>query len=41
MYMRKNHKEDSSVRGRSLRWKYTFSIDDKGEEIYHMQRIEA
>jgi hypothetical protein len=27
--------------GRSFEWKYTFSIDDKGEEIYQMQRIEA
>jgi hypothetical protein len=32
---------DSSVRGSNLRWKDTFSIDDKGGEIYHMQRIEA
>ena len=29
-----------SVRGSSPRWKYTFSIDDKGGEIYQMQRIE-
>jgi hypothetical protein len=44
IYMRKHHKEDSlgweinfrkiSVRGRSPRWKYTFSIDDKRGEIY-------
>jgi hypothetical protein len=33
--------EDSSVRGSSLGWKDTFSIDEKGGEIYHMQRIEA
>jgi hypothetical protein len=30
MYMRKHHKEDSSVRGSNPVWKYTFSIDDKG-----------
>jgi hypothetical protein len=30
--------KDILVRGRSPRWKYTFSIDDKGGEIYHMQR---
>jgi hypothetical protein len=41
MYTRKHHKEDSSIMGTSLRWKYTFSIDDKGEEIYHMQRTEV
>jgi hypothetical protein len=41
MYMRKHHKEDSSVKGRSPRWKYTFVIDDKGGEIYHMHRTEA
>jgi hypothetical protein len=34
MYMRKHHKEDISVRGSILGWKYTFSIDDKGGEIY-------
>jgi hypothetical protein len=28
----------SSVRGSSPRWKDTFSIDDKGGEIYQMQR---
>ena len=27
--------------GRSLGWKYTFAIDDKGGEMYHMQRTEA
>jgi hypothetical protein len=32
---------DSLVRGRNPRWKYTFSIDDKGGEIYQMQSIEA
>jgi hypothetical protein len=41
MYTRKQHKEDSSVRGRSPRWKDTFSIDDNGGEIYQMQRTEA
>ena len=33
--------KDSLVRGCSPRWKDTFSIDDKGGEIYQMQRIEA
>ena len=28
---------DNSIRGRSPRWKYTFSIDDKGGDIYQMQ----
>ena len=28
-------------RGSSLGWKDTFAIDDKGGEIYQMQRIEA
>jgi hypothetical protein len=41
MYMRKHHKGDNSVRGSNLRWKITFSIDNKGGEIYHMQRTEA
>ena len=30
-----------SVRGSSPGWKDTFSIDDKGGDIYQMQRIEA
>jgi hypothetical protein len=30
--------KDSSVRGSNPRWKDTFSIDDKGGEIYQMQR---
>jgi hypothetical protein len=30
-----------SVRGSSPRWKYTFSIDEKGGEIYQMQRKKA
>jgi hypothetical protein len=33
--------KDSSVRGISPGWKDTFSIDDKGGEIYHMQNTEA
>jgi hypothetical protein len=33
--------KDSSVRGRSPRWKDTFGIDDKGREIYHMQNTET
>jgi hypothetical protein len=41
MYTRENHKEDISVRGRSPRWKCTFLIDDKGGDIYQMQRTEA
>jgi hypothetical protein len=41
MYTRKYHKEDSSVRGRNLGWKDTFSIDDKGGEIPQMQRTKA
>jgi hypothetical protein len=41
MYMRKQHKEDSSVRGSSPGWKDTFAIDDKGGDIYQMQRSEA
>jgi hypothetical protein len=34
-------RSDSLVRGSSLGWKYTFSIDNKVGEIYHMQRTEA
>jgi hypothetical protein len=30
--------KDISVRGSSPRWKYTFSIDNKGGDIYHMKR---
>jgi hypothetical protein len=30
-----------SVRGRRPEWKYTFSIDDKGGDIYQIQRTEA
>jgi hypothetical protein len=39
--MRKHHKQGNSVRGSNPRWKYTFSIDDKGGEIHQMQRTEA
>jgi hypothetical protein len=31
----------SSVRGSNPEWKDTFSIDEKGGEIYQMQNIEA
>ena len=40
MYTRKHHKDDSSIKGSNPGWKYTFSIDDKGGEIDHMQRTE-
>jgi hypothetical protein len=38
--------QGSTIRGQSVRgsnpgWKDTFAIDDKGGEIYQMQRIEA
>ena len=33
--------KDNSVRGSSLGWKDTFSIDDKGEEIYYMKSTKA
>jgi hypothetical protein len=33
--------KDISVRGSILRWKYSFSIDYKGGDIYHMQSTEA
>jgi hypothetical protein len=36
MYMRKNHKEDSLVRGSSPKWKDTFAIDEKGGDIDQM-----
>jgi hypothetical protein len=32
---------DESVRGRNPTWKDTFSIDDKGGDIYQMQREDA
>jgi hypothetical protein len=48
IYMRKHHKEDNSgweitsrkslVKGSNPGWKDTFSIDEKGGEIYQMQR---
>jgi hypothetical protein len=45
MYMRNTIKrlgdQMSKLGGEAPRWKYTFSIDDKGGEIYHMKRIEA
>jgi hypothetical protein len=41
MYTRKNHKDDNLVRGSNPGWKDTFYIDDKGKEIYHMQRTKA
>ena len=31
-----NIPKDSSIRGSNPIWKYTFAIDDKGGEIYHM-----
>jgi hypothetical protein len=34
-------KEYISVRGSSPGWKDTFATDDKGGEIYQMQRTEA
>jgi hypothetical protein len=40
MYTRKHHKR-TVLRGSSPGWKDTFAIDDKGGEIYQMQRIEA
>jgi hypothetical protein len=33
--------KDSSVRGRNPRWKDTFSINEKGGEIYQMQNTKA
>jgi hypothetical protein len=33
--------KENLVRGRIPGWKYTFSIDDKGGEIYHMHDINA
>jgi hypothetical protein len=41
MYTRKHHKEDNSVRGSNHGWKDTVAIDDKGGEIYQMQRTKA
>jgi hypothetical protein len=41
IYMRKHHKRISLVRGRNPGWKDTFAIDDKGGEIYQMQREEV
>ena len=39
--MRGSIPKDSSVRGSNPRWKDTFSIDDKGGEIYRMHRTEV
>ena len=33
--------KDNLVRGSSPEWKDTFAIDDKGGDIYQMQRTEA
>jgi hypothetical protein len=41
MYMRKHHKRIVQSGGEAPRWKDTFSIHDKGGEIYQMQRTEA
>jgi hypothetical protein len=41
MYTRKHHKRTIQSGGASPGWKDTFSIDDKGGEIYQMQRTEA
>jgi hypothetical protein len=40
MYTRKHHKR-IVYQGRSLGWKDTFSIDDKGGEIYQMHKTES
>jgi hypothetical protein len=40
MYMRKNQKR-TVCQGSNPGWKDTFAIDDKGGEIYQMQRIKA
>jgi hypothetical protein len=41
MYTRKHHKRIVQSEGSIPRWKDTFAIDDKGGEIYQMQRTEA
>jgi hypothetical protein len=41
MYTRKHHKRTVQSGGAALGWKDTFAIDDKGGEIYQMQRTEA
>jgi hypothetical protein len=38
---KKRHKRTIQSGGINPVWKYTFAIDDKGGEIYQMQRIEA
>jgi hypothetical protein len=40
MYTRKHHKR-TVCQGEKPGWKDTFAIDDKGGEIYQMQRTEA
>jgi hypothetical protein len=37
MYTRKHHKRTFQIGGAAPEWKYTFSIDDKGGEIYQIQ----
>jgi hypothetical protein len=39
MYMRKHHKR-TVCQGEHPGWKDTFAIDDKGGDIYQMQRTE-
>jgi hypothetical protein len=39
--VRRSIPKDISVRGRNPIWKDTFSIDEKGGEIYQMQRTET
>jgi hypothetical protein len=41
MYMRKHHKRTVQSGGAALDGKIPLSIDDKGGEIYQMQRTEA
>jgi hypothetical protein len=33
--------KDTSIRGSSFKWKDTFSIDDKGGDIYRIQDINS
>jgi hypothetical protein len=41
MYTRKHHKRTVQIGGSAPEWKDTFAINDKGGEIYQMQRTEA
>jgi hypothetical protein len=41
MYTRKHHKRTVQSGGASPRWKDTFSINDKGGDIYQMHRTET